>query len=109
MTSVLSIAQAPEVVWAKTNGSTTFDIMRAIATDNTGNTITVGDFTETADLDPSSLTQNFTSQGSSDIAIRKLNADGEVVLSGIHTYGDTVHVFVERKKIFLTLRSLNNK
>jgi 4-hydroxyphenylpyruvate dioxygenase len=23
--------------------------------------------------------------------------DGEVVLSGIHTYGDTVHVFVERK------------
>ena len=23
--------------------------------------------------------------------------DGEVVLSGIHTYGDTVHLFVERK------------
>lgn len=25
------------------------------------------------------------------------DADGEVVLSGIHTYGETVHVFVERK------------
>lgn len=25
------------------------------------------------------------------------DADGEVVVSGIHTYGDTVHVFVERK------------
>jgi 4-hydroxyphenylpyruvate dioxygenase len=25
------------------------------------------------------------------------DAEGEVVLSGIHTYGDTVHVFVERK------------
>ncbi len=25
------------------------------------------------------------------------DTDGEVVLSGIHTYGDTVHVFVERK------------
>lgn len=25
------------------------------------------------------------------------DADGELVLSGIHTYGDTVHVFVERK------------
>ncbi len=25
------------------------------------------------------------------------DADGEIVLSGIHTYGDTVHVFVERK------------
>ncbi len=24
--------------------------------------------------------------------------DGEVVLSGIHTYGETVHLFVERKK-----------
>ena len=29
---------------------------------------------------------------------KKLNdKDGEVVLSGIHTYGDTVHLFVERK------------
>jgi 4-hydroxyphenylpyruvate dioxygenase len=26
------------------------------------------------------------------------DADGEVVMSGIHTYGDTVHLFVERKK-----------
>lgn len=25
------------------------------------------------------------------------DADGEVVISGIHTYGDTVHLFVERK------------
>jgi 4-hydroxyphenylpyruvate dioxygenase len=25
------------------------------------------------------------------------DADGEVVLSGIHTYGDTIHLFVERK------------
>ena len=25
------------------------------------------------------------------------DANGEVVLSGIHTYGDTVHLFVERK------------
>jgi 4-hydroxyphenylpyruvate dioxygenase len=25
------------------------------------------------------------------------DTDGEVVLSGIHTYGDTVHIFVERK------------
>jgi 4-hydroxyphenylpyruvate dioxygenase len=25
------------------------------------------------------------------------DADGEVVLSGIHTYGDTVHLFIERK------------
>lgn len=26
--------------------------------------------------------------------------DGEVVLSGIHTYGDTVHIFVERKNYY---------
>jgi 4-hydroxyphenylpyruvate dioxygenase len=28
---------------------------------------------------------------------RLQDKDGEVVLSGIHTYGDTVHLFVERK------------
>jgi 4-hydroxyphenylpyruvate dioxygenase len=28
---------------------------------------------------------------------RLTDADGEVLLSGIHTYGDTVHIFVERK------------
>ena len=25
--------------------------------------------------------------------------EGEVVISGIHTYGDTVHLFIERKKL----------
>lgn len=29
--------------------------------------------------------------------VRLTDANGEVVLSGIHTYGDTVHMFVERK------------
>lgn len=29
--------------------------------------------------------------------IVKNDADGEVVMSGIHTYGDTVHLFIERK------------
>lgn len=29
--------------------------------------------------------------------IRKTDAHGEVVMSGIHTYGETVHIFVERK------------
>ena len=30
--------------------------------------------------------------------VTQQDADGRVVLSGIHTYGDTVHVFVERKQ-----------
>lgn len=30
--------------------------------------------------------------------VTQQDADGTVVLSGIHTYGDTVHVFVERKQ-----------
>jgi 4-hydroxyphenylpyruvate dioxygenase len=29
--------------------------------------------------------------------VTHMDAEGEVVLSGIHTYGDTVHLFVERK------------
>lgn len=36
--------------------------------------------------------------GKSYVAPKRLeDANGEVVLSGIHTYGDTVHLFVERK------------
>jgi 4-hydroxyphenylpyruvate dioxygenase len=32
------------------------------------------------------------------IDVKKLNdEDGEVIISGIHTYGDTVHLFIERK------------
>jgi len=30
--------------------------------------------------------------------VAQLDADGEIIRSGIHTYGDTIHVFVERKK-----------
>jgi 4-hydroxyphenylpyruvate dioxygenase len=29
--------------------------------------------------------------------VRKVDESGEVVMSGIHTYGETVHIFVERK------------
>lgn len=29
--------------------------------------------------------------------------DGEVVMSGIHTYGDTIHLFIERKIITVHL------
>ncbi len=29
--------------------------------------------------------------------LTKKDADGEVIMSGIHTYGDTVHLFIERK------------
>ncbi|WP_114790723.1 4-hydroxyphenylpyruvate dioxygenase [Niabella yanshanensis] len=29
--------------------------------------------------------------------VRLTDADGEIVMSGIHTYGDTVHLFIERK------------
>ena len=29
--------------------------------------------------------------------VRLEDADGEVVMSGIHTYGDTIHLFIERK------------
>ena len=57
LTTAVTFAQTPDLVWAKTSGSSTFDLMRSITTDNTGNTITVGDFTGTADLDPSYLTR----------------------------------------------------
>ncbi|HOI31447.1 MAG TPA: 4-hydroxyphenylpyruvate dioxygenase, partial [Bacteroidales bacterium] len=43
-----------------------------------------------------------TSRGARSYMEPKVNVDenGEVVMSGIHTYGETVHIFVERKNYF---------
>lgn len=50
--------------------------------------------------DATSAWQETTKRGAkSYLEPQKLNdQDGEVVMSGIHTYGETVHLFIERKK-----------
>ena len=72
-------AQTPSFEWAKSAGGTTNDLGRDIATDVSGNVYTTGDFSGTVDFDPGAGVFNLTSQGSSDIFVSKLDANGNFV------------------------------
>ena len=65
--------------WAKQLGGTTNDEGIAITMDASGNVLTTGRFTATADFDPGNGTFNLTSVGSRDVFISKLNANGNFV------------------------------
>jgi hypothetical protein len=84
--SSISIFGQADLEWAKSTGGTSFDILRDVATDNLGNTVSVGDFYETIDLDPGTGVQNVTSAGASDIVVRKLDPSGNLVWA--HTFGN---------------------
>lgn len=72
-------AQIPTLEWANAMGGTTGDISREVIFDASGNVYTVGEFTGTADLDPSAGSDMHTSAGSSDIFITKFNSSGAFV------------------------------
>lgn len=65
--------------WSKQLGGATNDEGIAITVDASGNVLTTGRFTNTADFDPGSGIFNLTSVGSRDIFISKLNATGDFV------------------------------
>ena len=66
-------------VWAKAMGGTGSDQGSSIATDASGNVYTTGYFQVTADFDPSAAASNFTSAGSVDLFISKLDVSGNYV------------------------------
>ncbi|MEO8415532.1 MAG: SBBP repeat-containing protein [Ginsengibacter sp.] len=66
-------------LWAKQLGGTDVDYPTAIAVDATGNVYVTGDFEGTADFDPGAPVYSFTSFGSSDIFIVKLNTAGDFI------------------------------
>lgn len=65
--------------WAKQMGGVENDLGNSIAVDAQGNVYTTGYFRETADFDPSTAVKNLSSNGSFDIFILKLDADGNFV------------------------------
>lgn len=75
------------LVWAKQLGGSSSDIGRSIKVDVNGNTYITGQFSGTADFDPSSGTVNLTSSGLNDIFVCKLNANGNLVFA--KKMGDT--------------------
>ncbi len=66
-------------VWAKRIGGTGVDRGLAIAVDGAGSVYTTGYFTGIVDFDPGPGTFIFTSAGSNDIFVAKLNAEGNFV------------------------------
>jgi hypothetical protein len=70
------VAHAQSLEWARAMGSPSQEIAYAVASDNVGSAITVGTFTLTVDLDPGPGDATVTSNGSSDVFIQKLDAEG---------------------------------
>ncbi|HKR07077.1 MAG TPA: SBBP repeat-containing protein [Bacteroidia bacterium] len=66
-------------LWAKQLGGLSLDKGNSITIDGSGNAISTGSFSETADFDPNAGTFNLTSAGSTDIFISKLDALGNFV------------------------------
>ena len=73
-----SFAQ-PGLVWARQMGGTSHEEGISTAVDASGNVFTTGHFVGTADFDPGPGTLSFTSAGSSDIFVSKLDALGNFV------------------------------
>ena len=64
------------ILWAKRFGGNAVDKGNSLALDPYGNVYTMGNFSTTADFDPSGNTFNLTSAGAYDIFITKLDASG---------------------------------
>lgn len=88
---ILKLDSDGNFVWAKTmGGASSDDISRSITIDNSSNVIITGEFSSTADFDPSIGTANLTSIGGSvDIFVCKLNVLGNFVwvkqIAGSHS------------------------
>jgi len=62
--------------WTKTTGGTSLDQGHSAAVDASGNVYVTGFFVGTVDFDPGPGTDSHTSNGSADIFLTKINADG---------------------------------
>jgi hypothetical protein len=67
------------LLWAKSLGGTDDDGSLVIEIDNDGNIFACGTFRISIDLDPNAGVQNFVSNGSSDVFILKLDANGNFI------------------------------
>ncbi|NJM80704.1 MAG: hypothetical protein HC854_15840 [Flavobacterium sp.] len=65
--------------WVKTTGNATNDYATKMTTDAIGNIYTLGSYTGTLDLDPSSGVLNVTAVGGTDIFIQKFDAMGNFI------------------------------
>ncbi len=74
---VLKLDTNGDYVWVKQMGNNNQEMGYAISVDPSGNVYSTGKFEHTVDFDPSTGVTNLTSNGSADIYIQKLNANGD--------------------------------
>ncbi|MCH8330260.1 MAG: SBBP repeat-containing protein, partial [Bacteroidetes bacterium] len=70
---------AGNLIWARSIGGTSSDYGNSITTDASGNVYVTGYYQGTVDFDPGSGTVNLTSNGSNDVFIQKLDANGILI------------------------------
>lgn len=80
-------AQSLGYRWTKAIGGTTGDYGYQVVADNNGYTYVLGAFEGTVDLDPSSSTAGFTSQGNYDVYLAKYSPSGDYMWG--KTFGGT--------------------
>lgn len=74
---VVKLNSNGEYVWVKQMGGSGQDVSASVFADQTGNVYTTGYFNGTVDFNPGTGTTNFTSNGSRDLFIQKLNTNGD--------------------------------
>src|SRR5688500_6158586 len=81
LTTFLSCLVSSQTVfqWARQIGGSETDNAVCIKTDGLGNAITVGTFSNIADLDPGPSVLNFNSSGNLDVFISKLDPNGNFI------------------------------
>jgi hypothetical protein len=75
---VCKLNEDGDLSWANQYGSTSVDEGRSICIDALGNIYCSGNFSGTADFDPTLNEFNMTSNGASDLYLSKLNANGQM-------------------------------
>jgi hypothetical protein len=78
LSPLTALAADGDFVWAQQMGGKDADVGFGLALDAAGNVYTVGQFQGTADFDPGPGVVNFTSSGSLDIFVSKLDSAGKL-------------------------------
>ena len=77
---VLKLNTNGDVVWVKSFGGSSFDLIEYIVLDTQGNILVTGFFSDTVDFNPDpAITDNLQSNGNTDVYVLKLNSNGDFV------------------------------
>jgi PKD repeat protein len=102
---ILKLDSNGDYIWAKTFGGISFDCAYAIKTDASTNVYISGSYNSTVDFNPGSAVVNYTSNGSADIFISKLNSSGNYVWAksiGGSSYDKANSLALNTNQVFIT-------